>query len=443
METRRAQGMHGWKVLGGILLLATVLPVGAEEGGPRDTAPFPEVPSKKGLQVQMVDDALALGVRHAALNFNLAQLVDPRGDAENPAWTHEGRSYRFQRAYLADLDRRIKALSDHGAIVSIILLNYESDDPELRRLLLHPGYSPDCPNRLSAFNTATEEGRAWFAASLEFLAHRWSHPEGRAGRVWNWIVGNEVNSHWFWANMGRTTMEAFAEDYLRTVRLAHASLRKHSENARVYLSLEHHWNLRYPGGDERQSFAARAFLDEFNRLAKAGGDFDWHVAFHPYPENLFEPRTWNDRSAPPDWRVAPRITFRNLEQLPLYLEQPELLHQGRPRRVILSEQGFHTPEGEDGERIQAAAYCYAWKRVEGLPGIDSFILHRHVDHSHEGGLRLGLWSRRPGSIADPERKKPIYEVFRLADTPEWERAFQFALPIIGIGSWTELPGISR
>ena len=37
------------------------------------------------------------------------------------------------------------------------------------------------------------------------------------------------------------------------------------------------------------------------------------------------------------------------------------------RRVILSEQGFHTPEGPDGETVQAAAYRYAWKKVSALP----------------------------------------------------------------------------
>ncbi len=35
---------------------------------------FPRAASKKGLQVQMVDDAIALGVKHAALNVDLAAV---------------------------------------------------------------------------------------------------------------------------------------------------------------------------------------------------------------------------------------------------------------------------------------------------------------------------------------------------------------------------------
>jgi hypothetical protein len=41
-------------------------------------------------------------------------------------------------------------------------------------------------------------------------------------------------------------------------------------------------------------------------------------------------------------------------------------------------------------------------------------------------------------MAEPAGKKPIYEVFRVADTPGWKKAFEFALPIIGIQSWDEI-----
>ncbi|MCW5558940.1 MAG: hypothetical protein KIT22_14060 [Verrucomicrobiae bacterium] len=393
--------------------------------------PYPVATSKKGLQVQMVEDALALGIRHAALNVNLAALVDPKGHPDNPAWEFSGRTYRFHRAALEALDQQIRPLSDRGVIVSLILLNYVSGDPDVRRLLQHPAYDTNCPNHLSAFNTSTAEARNWLSAAVEMMAARWSRPDGLHGRVWNWIVGNEVNSHWFWSNMGRVTLEEFTGDYLRAVRLVHQAVRRQSLHGRVYVSLEHHWNIRYPGGDAGQAFPGRDFLDLFARLAAEGGDFDWHVAFHPYPEDLFNPRSWNDASATPDWRTTPRITFRNLDQLIRYLEQPELRHAGNVRRVILSEQGFHTPEGPDGETVQAAAYVYAWKQVAAQPGIDAFILHRHVDHAHEGGLRLGLWRRAPDSVCTPSERKRIYEVFRLADTASADEAFAFAASIIG------------
>jgi hypothetical protein len=254
-------------------------------------------------------------------------------------------------------------------------------------------------------------------------------------------MGNEVNSHWWWANMGRVGMEEFADDYLRTIRLAHGAIRRQCSWARLYVSLEHHWNIRYAAGDVQQAFPARSFLDYFARRAREGGDFDWHIAFHPYPENLFEPRFWNDKSATTNVLTTPRITFKNIELLPAYLRRPELLFANQPRRIILSEQGFHTPAGSDGELIQAAAYCYAYKKIEPLDGVDAFILHRHVDNAHEGGLLLGLRSNQP-SNGDRHPKKKIYECFRVADTPDWEKAFEFALPVIGHNAWSDVQRLS-
>lgn len=420
-------------------LLAASLAIAANTGAAasRYEAPYPVALSKKGLQVEQVDDALALGVKHAALNFNLSQLIAPHGETNGPVWEADGQRYFFHRAYLETMDRQIKALSEHGVVVTLIVLTYQSADPEVNRILIHPRCVTDAPNHLGNFNTVTAEGRGWLAATLGFCAERWSRPDQAHGRVAGYIMGNEVNSHWWWANMGHVTMEEFADDYLRTVRLAHQAIRQQSSWARVYLSLEHDWNRRYPAGDATQAFPGRAFLDYFARRAREGGDFDWNLAFHPYPENLFEPRFWKDRTATTNVLTTPRITFKNIELLPAYLRRPGLLFRGEPRHLILSEQGFHTPKGDDGEAIQAAAFCYAYKKIERLDGIDAFILHRHVDNAAEGGLLLGLRSNRPKD-GDPHPKKKIYDCFRAADTPDWERAFSFALPIVGLRSWDEV-----
>ncbi len=442
-----------FRTLLSILLFAFASKIAAAElaVSSKYVEPFPVAASKKGLQVQMVDDAIALGVKHAAINVRLSMLYDVHGNEQNPAWRFEGRTFRFQQRYLESLDQTIKALSappmsagassgsaapdaGHGALVYLILTTGESADPELNRVALHPSYDKACPNHLSEFNTVTDDGRRWFAACLEFMAERWSRPDRQHGRVVGYILGNEVNSHWFWANMGRATMEEFADDYLRCARLACECIRRQSSSARVYLSLEHHWNIRYPGGDVHQAFAGRPMLEYFAKRAKEQGDFDWHLAFHPYPENLGDPRFWNDKTATAQ-TDTPRITFKNVELLPTFMRQTAMLYAGQPRRIILSEQGFNTPAGPDGEAIQAAAYCNAFKKIEKLDGIDAFILHRHVDSSGEGGLALGLWTRSPAGSNTPLAKKQIYNCFRAADTPEWRQAFEFALPIVGLKNW--------
>ncbi|MEO5802718.1 MAG: DUF5722 domain-containing protein, partial [Verrucomicrobiota bacterium] len=282
-------------------------------------------------------------------------------------------------------------------------------------------------------------GLKYFKACMEFLADRYSRPDRLYGRVANFIVGNEVDAHWFWYNMGLAPMETVAEEYLRAVRICHTAVRKSAGQSRVYLSLDHSWAATVNNlGDPLKGFPSRTFLDYFAARAKVGGDFDWHIAHHPYPENLFEARTWLDTTATTNVMTSPRITFKNIELLPQYLSRSELLYRDTQRRIILSEQGFHSDNNETSERRQAAAYCYAFHKIANLPGIDSFILHRHVDHSQEGGLNLGLWRRVTNSIATPDTTKPIYDVFKQADTTNWPSAFQFALAEIGITNWDQL-----
>jgi Family of unknown function (DUF5722) len=389
---------------------------------------------KKGLQVQMVDDALTLGIHHAALNVNLPSLLAPADAADTYPWRSNGREFRFRRSAIDAIP--VKPLSDAGVSVSLILLAYASGDAAVDRLWLHPDYSSKAPNRLGAFNTSSAEGVGAYQATVEFLAHHFSQPDARHGRVSHFIVGNEVTAHWHWANMGDVPADVFIRDYVRVVRLTHAAVRGVTRAVRVCLSLDHHWNLTY-GNQPTRAIAGRRLIDEFNRVARMGGNFEWHLAYHPYPEDLFKARTWKDRTALPG-PDTPRITFRNLGVITDYMRRPELLFEGVPRRVLLTEQGFHSDGTEAGEALQAAAYAYAWRKVMADPGIDCFILHRHVDHRHEGGLNLGLWRRKPESVADPLSPKPIHEVFRRAGTPQWEEAFRFALPIIGVTNWSEV-----
>ena len=117
-----------------------------------------------------------------------------------------------------------------------------------------------------------------------------------------------------------------------------------------------------------------------------------------------------------------------------------MLHPRRTPPGHSSRARFPLRRQARGELWQAAAYAYAYYKTANLPDIDSFILHRHVDHGAEGGLNLGLWTRdtKGRSHADPVAKKKIYGVFQDADTPGWKDAFEFALPVIGIQKWEKL-----
>ncbi len=419
-----------------------------------DVVAFPAADSKKGLQVEDLEDAVALGVKHAAFNIAVSSLLSRTERKDDILWTYRGKTYRLNASYLASQRRRIKAMTDSGALVYLIVLNMPGSMTAADSALVPPNYRADSPNGIGGFNTMTEEGRATFRAVMAFLGQYFSEgiesvgsnsaqqtgkPNGARswpnGRVVGYIIGNEVNSHWWWYNIGEVTIEEFVDEYETAVRLSNEAISESAPWARVYVSLEHHWNVRHSPEQPLRSFPARDFLERFASVARQRGDYAWHVAFHPYPENLFDPKFWEDTQA--TWSEdTPKLTFKNLAVLSGFLQREELLYQGQPRRIILSEQGFHTPKGEDGEAVQAAAYCYAYRIADNLPLVDAFILHRHVDHPREGGLALGLWSYDKDK-RQRARKKLSYEVFKRADTADWEGAFQFALPIVGLKNWDD------
>ncbi|MDZ4288332.1 MAG: DUF5722 domain-containing protein [Prosthecobacter sp.] len=401
-----------------LLLFATALAV-------PNADPFPQAPSIKGLQVQMADDAIALGIHHAGINVNLAALLDLSGKPT------PGQKFAFDARYLASLDRQIQPLSAHGIVVYAILLAYPSKDPARDAIAIHAGARPDHKYSVGAFNTATPEGRAYLRAVSEFLAERWSGAHPEYGRVWGWIVGNEVNSHWLWYNLGRQPLASVVSEYEHAFRIIHEAVRTASDNARLYIPFDHHWAIAMSGISAEEATPGRDFLDTFAATVKTRGGLDWHVAWHPYPSDLGNPRAWADTGLTTA-ETTPKITFKNLEVLGHHLERPDLLWEGHPRRIILSEQGFHTLPTTEGQSLQAAAYVYAWNKCLTLPLIDAFIYHRHVDHSQEGGLNLGLWTRQPNSISTPLAKKPIYEVMRQAGTSSWSQASVFAEKIISL-----------
>jgi len=426
-----------WSILSAVALMLTACLTGlskADEGDEKDRSPFPKPISIKGLQVQMVDDAIALGIQHAGINFSINGLYVNPDSPNSLEWISEGKKFHFNRTYLQALDRQIKPLSDAGIVVYAILIAYPTGATEVDRIVLHPDADADRKYTVAAFNIKTAEGRDWLRAAFEFLAHRYCRRDSEHGRVWGWIVGNEVNSHFMWHNRGPCTLDELTDSYEQTVRLTHDAVRKFSANARVYLSFDHYWTVAHLPNEPQKSVPGRSLLEAFSALAKSRGDFEWHVAWHPYHSNLFATDVWADPQAPVV-ADAPKVTFRNLEILANRLELPDMHWQGKPRRIILSEQGFHSDETAQGSQKQAAAFAFAWTKANRIPTVDAFIYHRHVDHAREGGLNLGLWTKKPGTIANPGEKKPIYELFQKAATDQWDDAAEAYLPVAGLEKW--------
>lgn len=391
--------------------------------------------SIKGIQcIVDLDDAVALGISHAGLNVSIPSLID-RSGREPEAWQEvDGARVPIRLAEVRRLDQLLLRLTGAGVRAYAILLNPVPSSPDPSSPFIHPDTDLlRAPNHLGAFNLETEAGYLHFRAAVELLAERYSRPGAPHGWLSGLIIGNELQAHWWWHNMGLAAPEAVIAEYVRASRVAYLAAAKHCSSLGVFVSMDHHWTAAMDP-DPRKFIPGRRLLDDFQSQAQAGGDFPWGVAFHPYPEDLFKPSAWNDRTATLEFGT-PRITFKNLEVLVAYLAQAELLHEGRRRPIILSEQGFHGPEGKAGEDLQAAAYAWTWERLRGIPEIEAFIYHRHVDHPDEGGLRLGLWTAPPAAGG---RAKRIREVFSAAGTDRWEETSAFARPVAGVRSWAEV-----
>lgn len=400
---------------------------------------FPNPESIKGVGIQLVDDAVELGVREAGVNVVLnALLDDPGPNLHRIPWMVDGEEVLLNSIYVGGLDSQFKQLTDLGMNLSLIIIFQVPDTPDLDDPLIHPLTDlAGTPNNLGAMNAVDERGYRAFRACMEFLAWRYGDPNNSVGWVSNYIIGNELQSHWYWHNLGLADEQTVITDYARLCRIADMAVRRMTPDARVFFSLEHHWNSRF-GGDPLKAMSGKALLEGLADMINAEGDFPWELAHHPYPENLFDPEFWFDTTATFDLNTQ-RVTFDNVELLPAILSQSRYRYEGEIRNIILSEQGFHTPDQPDGQDIQAAAYAYSWRKISQVPEIDAYILHRQVDFRGEGGLDLGLWTNDDAAPfpAEPLAKKKSWFVFQAADRPNWQSVFDPYLPFLPFSDWDD------
>lgn len=406
---------------------------------PRRTGSLGSITNKKGVTCVLdVDDVVALGAGQVAENIDIGSLLDWQSSDPPLTFTFEGRAVGLRPSAVARLDAQLQRFHAAHLRVTGILLNYVRAQTRRDSPLVHPLTDPaTVPMGPAAFNTATPEGLFFYRAILHFLADRYTRDDAAHGHLAGLVIGNEVQSHWSWYHLGAVDPEVLLREYGVALRVADLATRGVHADFPIYLSLDHHWTLP-SAAPRKRGLSGIELLEGIALRARREGDFPWHLAHHPYPEDLGRPGFWEDRSTPLSLD-APRVTFQNLEVLAAWLRQARYLFDGHPRRIALTEQGFHCAPGADGELRQAAAYALAWKKVQAIPEIESFLYHRHVDHPHEFGLRLGLREHDgTSSVNGIGRRRKIWEVMQKAGTADEDRAFAFALPIVGRKDWSSI-----
>lgn len=366
-----------------------------------------------------------LGVKQAAYNIPVARLLGPTTSAAYPTvyYTYNGKTYTLNGQVIAEYDLVFSTLTAKGiTTTAIILNNYSSAYPQL----IHPKARSGGSAPYYMFNGAEESGVEYMAAIGSFLAERYSG--NSHGRISNWVIANEINARKEWNYMAHTDVDTYVEEYVKAFRVFYTAIKSVSSSARVYISLDQQWDRNIKNNT---NYDARDVLDVFNSSILAKGNIDWGVAQHPYNVPLTEARIWKSSKYVKHDAGTSMLTMANIEVLVNYLRQDHFRKDdGEVRSILISELGYTSRAGEAN---QAAAYAYAYYKMEAYEEIDGFLLNRETDAAEEvaQGLAFGL-SGAGGN------HKQIYNVFKYIDTPQHAEYTNFAKDIIGISNWNEI-----
>ena len=409
----------------------------ADDVKPRANLPEEKPRNKKGLGgVNMgypISDLDDLGIATVTVNVVLNRYFSTSPQPNFSTTQFAGKTYYVNDKAIEEFDKLFQETAKRHIVVSaIVLIGKAGNAPagSYNKLLAHPDTDP--AGIFAMPNVSGEDGLKAYAAGLNYLAERYSRADGKFGRVHHWIMHNEVNAGWVWTNAGEKTPLLYTDLYHKSMRVAQLIARQYDPNAQAFISLEHHWL-----SPNDRIYAGRDILDYLLDFSHAEGDFDWALAFHPYPQSLFQPRVWEDDQVKFSFDT-PKITFKNLEVLDAWMKQPRYLFNGKPRIVHLTEQGLNSPDySEKSLQDQAAGMAYTWQKLKHLDTIKAFDYHNWVDNRGEGGLRIGL-RRFPDDADEPLGKKPIWFVYQALDTANEEAAIAFAKPMVGIQNWDEV-----
>lgn len=377
------------------------------------------VGSKKGLLVYseliMSGQLQDLGVKHAAYNIYTSLICNGGGIS----YTYNGHTYSFNAYQVGLYDIIFSQLTNQGVDVNAILINDLSNST-----ITHPG-ARGAGATLYSFNPTDEEGVNMMGAVASFLANRYSGSSGH-GKVVNWIIGNEVNERAIYNYTPGMGLQEYSELYGDVIRVFYNAFCAVNSTARVYVSFDNRWNL--DKGDSKY-FDVKDMLDCFNNYIRSEGNINWHMGYHPYNYPLNFAKAW-------DWgrynglatngSGSPIIGMRNLHVLTDYLSQESYLdNNGQVRHVILSEMGYTSSQGQD---LQSASICYAYKVMEANSHVDYMLLSRQLDAAPEvaEGMALGIVG------------KSAYQAYKALGTGNEAEVCNRYLSTIGISSWGQI-----
>ncbi len=380
------------------------------------------------------EDMKLLGVGGANFNVLLDQILFTEPAAGRTAYRYGSRTWYVDEncPAIRGMDMNTKIAQENGWLISGILL-LPVDRSYTPGTWASLANHPEC-QASAAFampNMLSKEGAEAYAATMTYLCERYS--SGRHGRIHHWIIHNEIQNGFFWTNAGDRDIMTYMNLYCKSMRTVYNIARQFDPNAQVLISLDHDWNRK----SNKRSYEGMKLMDILLDFSHKEGDFQWGIAYHPYPQDINNPRTWEDDQALYTFDT-PFMTPKNLEVLNEFAGLPSVRYRGMPREIHLTEQGLNSPDySEKSLQDQAAGMVYTWEKIRHLKNIKCYYYHLWADDHGEGGLRLGL-RKFHDDKDDPLGKKPIWDVVRAYETSEWEAVREQYREILGIRKWNEI-----
>jgi hypothetical protein len=369
--------------------------------------------NKKGLGDYSLNDFESdlddLEISYITINIRLNDFLRYDYDKSHISFEYNGKTYYADNKVVEEYDNALLSAAKRNIIVHAIILVYpenKSRDKVTGRILEHPEY--DTAGAYTMPNLTNIESVNLYIAAIDFLASRYSRSDNIFGTIHRWIVHNEIDSAWIWCNAGLKTPIELVDIYIKSMRIIYMTTFKYNANTEIFISLTHHWKSRF----DNNCYTGEEIFKLIIEYSKKEGDFLWGLAYHPYPENLIDPKSWLDPNATGDYNTK-LITFKNIELLDKIIKQPSTFYKNTAKRtLILSEQNPNSLDYTDQSlNEQAESLKYVLEKIKKCDDIKAYIAHSWIDQRFEAGLKTGL-RKYLDDQNDPGGKKTAWYVFK-------------------------------
>ena len=292
--------------------------------------------------------------------------------------------------------------------------NVITADPSVHEADAHPvKNNPIAGYMLNANDDAAIEGL--IAEMVNYAANT---------NVQDFVIGNEVNER-CWNYMAWTDWDTYVRKYVQAFRVCYTAIKSTNPNAWVYTNIDQVWDKNPTGRNYYEWIDGKDFMVKFNNMILEGGNIDWNLSVHPYPNPLYYPKFWdlsgvaNGATFKKQVDTNQVITFQNLGVVSGFLCQPLYLNkQGQVRDIIIGEIGMGTNAGIDA---QAAGVCASYAAFEMNPYVTQYM-YLEVDIN-------GFF---------PTLQGKGLEAYNAMGTPLEQEYMDWAKSYIGIKDWSEV-----